>query len=80
MPDKKLTAEQRKVLDEVESSLADAIGAGRRRLKDAGLIPDSEPHLECLACGCDGFRFGGPGGTCANPSCRHPFISHNLPV
>jgi hypothetical protein len=79
MAEKELTAEQRKVLDEVEASLSDAIGAGRRRLRDAGLIPDSEPHLECLACGCDHFEFGRPDGKCANPACRHPFSSHNLP-
>jgi hypothetical protein len=80
MADKDLSEQQRKALQETEASLARAAGAARHRLQTEGLLPDTEPHFECLQCDCNKFTPRPGGGGCATPGCGHSFFSHNFPT
>ena len=82
MAKRTLTDEQRKVLDNVESSLSKALEDASARMAGAGFDPNEPPtngSFGCLRCDCEGFR-GGPGITvrCRTPGCGHSFFSHDV--
>ena len=81
------TADQQKVLDQVEVGLKYAISEARAKLETIGIT--REQGSFCFRCTCEGFtakspedlNIGGgdhPVNPCLRLVCGHPFTSHNV--
>jgi hypothetical protein len=89
-PDTYLTADQTKVLDEVEATLGHAFDEARARLSMVGVSRESggSGGFGCLRCSCEFFLSRNPEGlepgsefppgACMRLGCAHRLTSHNI--
>lgn len=81
------SADQRRVLDEVEIDLRRAFDEARIKLSTVGVTRESG-DFGCLRCSCEFFLARNPegmepgaefpGGACMRIGCIHQFTSHNI--
>ena len=84
---RKLTEDQRKILNGSEAGIAQAFEELKRKLVGAGYEP-AEAHgrapawegTPCHQCDCPAFQHSGLHGLlkCARPTCGHGFVWHDV--
>jgi hypothetical protein len=75
-PEKPLSEEQYKALDEADAILEEAIAKGRSRLRAAGLPEPGESPFSCLRCSCPEY-LGLAMTRCTRPTCRHSLLNRH---
>jgi hypothetical protein len=72
-----LTAEQKKVFDEVERTLSGPFENARAKIAAAAFHADKDT-LYCTLCSCDEFQHQSGSSTCRRPGCGHSWFRHNV--
>ncbi|GAA1385905.1 hypothetical protein GCM10009639_08980 [Kitasatospora putterlickiae] len=84
---RKLTDEQRKVVDDATTSVADAFAAAWSRISEAGVDLGGEPEgTPCRLCECESFTLGSGSPATGGLLCRrvfparcgHHFTNHDV--
>lgn len=73
---RKLTGEQRKILDEADANITRAYQDAREKLSAAGWPEPTNESTECLVCDCEEFLPAHGIHRCARPRCGHSIIRH----
>jgi hypothetical protein len=81
---RKLTEEQRKILDEADAAVTRTYQEIRAKLLAAGWPEPTNGSSQCLVCDCEAFLPPTPGPghgnplLCARSRCGHSFIRHDV--